>query len=374
VNDYFTATVTQLQERTKHLVSLIPRDLGREVDALVVTCRDRLAGINRRLARLLELPEFSRPENQLFRLRHLRRAVDELDFLEAVAIAALRRWNDEDRRMNRLTERIAREIAYPLSTPVATCSSQTYYHTYTHLGLIRVPLAESRFLLHIPDLYHELGHPLLEIRNDPRIEPFQSHCARALNAANEYLATELEREASGRGPQAFKAYLSTWLRCWEAWAVELFCDLYALYVVGPAFAWSHFHLCALRGNEDPFRLPTLTSTEHPPDAARMAALLEGLRLIFYDAAADSIEQRWIKFLGVVGAQPSPEYRRCFPESLIRQIANAALEGTRAIGCNIAQPAMSDPIRMILNEAWQHFWSSPTTYVQWEEDATKKLQP
>lgn len=63
----------------------------------------------------------------------------------------------------------------------------------------------------------------------------------------------------------------------------------------------------------------------------MAALLEGLRLIFYDAAADSIEQRWIKFLGVVGAQPSPEYRRCFPESLIRQIANAALEGTRAIG-------------------------------------------
>ena len=101
MNDYFTTTVTQLQERTRHLVSLIPRDLGREVDALVGTCTDRLAGINRRLARLLELPELSRPENQLLRIRHLRRAVDELDFLEAVPIAALSRWKDEDRRMNR---------------------------------------------------------------------------------------------------------------------------------------------------------------------------------------------------------------------------------------------------------------------------------
>jgi hypothetical protein len=299
--------------------------------------------------------------------------VDELDFLEAVPIAALRRWNDEDRRMNRLTERIAREIAYPLSTPVVTCSSQTYYHTYTHLGLIRVPLAESRFLLHIPDLYHELGHPLLEIRNDPRIEAFQSNCAHALNAANGYLAKELERETSGRGPQAFKTYLGTWLRCWEAWAVELFCDLFALYVLGPAFAWSHFHLCALRGDEDPFRLPTLAPTEHPPDAARMAALLEGLRLIGYDTAARDIEERWNEFLGVVGAQPSPEFRRCFPDSLVQQIARAALEGTRTISCSIVDPAMADPIRLLLNEAWQHFWSSPTTYVAWEEEAIKRLQ-
>ncbi len=374
MNDYFTATVAHLQQRTGHLTSLITRGLGRDVDALVVICRQRLNSVNERLARLITLPQFSRAENQLLRFRHLRRAVDDLDFLEAVPIAALRRWNDDDRRMNHLAERVAREIVYPLSTPVVTCSSETYYHTYTWLGLIRVPLAETRFLLHIPDLYHELAHPLLEQPNDPRIGAFQSSCALALNAANAYVASELDRETGGRGPDSFTTFLGTWLRAWEGWAVELFCDLFAVYVLGPAFAWSHLHLCALRGNEDPFRTPTLVPTEHPPDAARMAALLHALRLINHDKAADAIQSRWAEFLTAIAAQPSPEFRRCFPESLIRSFAQAALEGTESIGCKIVQPTITDgdPIRSLLNEAWQHFWSSPATYAEWEQSAIQRL--
>jgi hypothetical protein len=370
VKEYFTAAVAQLQERASHLVGLIPRDLGREVDSLIVRCRDRLKSVNERLTRVARIEATS--NNHLLALRGLRRAVDDLDLIEAIPIAALLRWNDEDRRLNRLTDRIAREIAYPLSAPVVTCSSQAYYHTYTSLGLILVPLAESRFLLHLPDLYHELGHPLLEVENDPKITPLQSKCSTALALANQYLAGELEGERSGRTPDAYSAYISTWLRCWEAWIVELFCDLFALYVLGPAFAWSHLHLTILRGDEQPFRVPTLVPTEHPPDAARMTALLEGLKLVHADAAGLSIRDRWSEFVTVLSSEPSPEFRRCFPDSLILEIAKLALEGTREIGCSTAFPDPSDPIRTLLNEAWRHFWNSPATYVDWEKQTTRTL--
>jgi hypothetical protein len=372
VNDYFIAATAQLQERANHLIGIIPRDLGRDVDTLVVICRDRLNRINQRLDRINRMGSLTAPRDQLLAVRNLRRAVDELDLLEAVPIAALTRWNDDDRRMNRTTDRIAREIKYPLPTPVVTCSSQTYYHTYTRLGLILVPLAESRFLLHLPDLYHELGHPLLDTGNDPKIKPFQSKCSEALASANDYLAGELEAGSTGLGPDAFPAYISTWLRCWEAWIVELFCDLFALYVLGPAFAWSHLHLTVLRGDEQPFRVPTLLATDHPPDAARMSALLEGLNLVGEQTVAGAIGQRWQQILMVLNASPSPEFRRCFPDWLIRGIANAALKGTRDVQCNMAFPTPTGEIQNVLNEAWQRFWNSPATYVQWERQAAKTI--
>jgi len=59
------------------------------------------------------------------------------------------------------------------------------------------------------------------------------------------------------------------LKCWIVnWTTEFFCDLFALYTLGPAYAWSHLHLAATRG-EDPFKAPTLSSgsATHPADGA-----------------------------------------------------------------------------------------------------------
>ena len=89
LNEYFDASVAQLLERTRRLCDLIPRNLGRDVAALEVTCRDRLEEIGKRLKILRDLPALRDPNNQRERLRLYRRVCGELDHLEAVAVTAL---------------------------------------------------------------------------------------------------------------------------------------------------------------------------------------------------------------------------------------------------------------------------------------------
>lgn len=41
---------------------------------------------------------------------------------------------------------------------------------------------------------------------------------------------------------------------------------------------------------------------------------------------------------LVGSQPEPEYRRCFPEQLLEAICRAAWDGAAGLGCRIASPS------------------------------------
>jgi hypothetical protein len=148
VNEYFEGAIRQLQARARHLVGLIPRNLERDVDTLAVRCRDRIDVLIAHLESLLSSPAMRDPQNQGIRVRRFRRALDELDLLENVAVAALHRWGEADRHMNRLTHHIAREIRYPLITPVVVCLSpwRHYYLTYPHLNLNGMKLSSNRSL------------------------------------------------------------------------------------------------------------------------------------------------------------------------------------------------------------------------------------
>jgi hypothetical protein len=105
VNEYFEGAIRQLQARARHLVSLIPRMLERDVDTLAVRCRDRIDTVIAGLENLLSAPLMRDLKNQGIRVRRFRRAVDELDLLESVAVAALQRWGETDWCMNRLAHR-----------------------------------------------------------------------------------------------------------------------------------------------------------------------------------------------------------------------------------------------------------------------------
>ena len=59
------------------------------------------------------------------------------------------------------------------------------------------------------------------------------------------------------------------------WMVEFFCDLFAVYTLGPAYGWAHLHLSAKRGG-DPFDVPMLSASSHPADDARMRVMLVAL--------------------------------------------------------------------------------------------------
>src|ERR1051326_6464605 len=239
MDDYFIGALRQLLERARHLNTRVPRDIEREFHILVTTCQAEVARIVSILQFLLDEPGFHLPANQPERLRMFRRAVADLDMLETVGFAAIERANREDIYLNLLMNHIRLEIQYPLVPPVVTSLSQAYFRIYPSLNLLCVPLTEGRFLLHLPDLFHELGHPLLSTDNNPVVEPFRQALSQVLHAAMTYLDQELMTQERGRGPARMAFTLECWARSWVSWSVEFLCDLFGALMVGPAFAWSH---------------------------------------------------------------------------------------------------------------------------------------
>lgn len=373
MKEYFAAAINQLVERGEQLLLRIPAGLPREFHLLEQTCRERLEHVLDELQDLNTAPDWLKTDAQPERLRQFKRLVADLDLLETVCIAALERARSSDLYLNRLVERIRQEIAYPLLPPVVMPFSQSYFQTWLDFNLMLVPLSEGDFLLHLPDLYHELAHLLLHQRRNRRVQPFADAFMQAIDGVTRYIDRELQKERARGGPSALSDYLDTWLFCWlKGWGEEFFCDLFAIYTLGPAFAWSHLHLAATRG-DDPYKVPLNRSTTHPPDGARMAVILEALTLAGFTGEAKTIEERWTHFVTATETTIEPEYHRCFPRQLIKLLADKALQGVTEVGCNLAQPQAPSGLGEVFTQAWQEFWRDPRGYVEWEKKAVAQLR-
>lgn len=374
MNDYFSGAIAQLLERGEVLVGKIPVDLPLEFHALSTACQTQLGVILADLRALLKDPKMAQPALQPERLRRFRRAVDQLNRLESTALNALTRADEHDLRLNRLIDRIRTEIRFPLLPPTVSALSPEYFCIVTDFNLLLAPPNEGDFLLHLPDLYHELGHPLLITKSNPRVRPFQAAFSEATNAILDALERERikEERRSTKASQRLADSLSVWQSSWAPWwMTEFFCDLFALYTLGPAYAWSHFHLSVKRGG-NPFELPIFRPTTHPADDARMTTLLCGLNQLGYNAEAGEIEARWQELIALTGAKPDPDYVRCFPKALLLKISILALEGVRGMNCRLATPGADDEVHSLLNQAWQTFWSDPHHFAAWEKQAVQRL--
>ena len=371
MDDYFTGAVLQLLARAGHLNTRVPRDLPREFHTLVSACQAEVARITVNLRFLLEEPAMRLAANQPERLRMFRRAVADLDVVETVGFAAIERANKEDLRLNALMDRIRLEIHYPLLPPVVTSLSRASFGIIPSLNLLCVPLTEGRFLLHLPDLYHEIAHPLLRAGNNPVVDPFRQAHDRVMQAAVVYLDGELRAQERRRGPAQLLLTLECWVRSWVSWSVEFLCDLFGALTVGPAFAWSHLHLAAKRGG-DPFLVPSVSPTSHPPDAARMTVILKALARCGFTAEVGRVEGRWQEYVALLRSKAEPEYRRCFPDQLLEEVCRAAGEGVAGLGCRVASPASGGEVYTLLNRAWDEFWRDPAGYGAWEQGAVATL--
>jgi hypothetical protein len=219
-------------------------------------------------------------------------------------------------------------------------------------------------LLHLPDLYHELAHFILEEKNNPAVQPFQDAHAKATNAATGHLAELLSKPT--RAPKTNEEKYLVWTVSWmRAWATEFFCDLFGVLGVGPAYAWAHLHLCAKTGS-DPFRVETSTDSTHPPDQARMFIMLESLTQLAYETAASDIETRWKELIASRAFKMDSDYQLCFPHEVLKQFAVEALAGYRAMNCRCSSANLGNRVHDLLNEAWTRFWKSPDQYADWEK--------
>ena len=371
LNDYLGVCADQMIGLSRLLLAKIPRTLPVEYSGLVEVCRTRLNGIIADFRGLkLSLGDARVPASVLQRL--FRRAVGELDLVEMVGIVALARAEQDDHRLSALLHEICREIRYPLPVPVVTTLSRQYFHIYPTFNLLFVPLTEGYFLLHLPDLYHELGHPLIADENDPVVEPLKDQCITIAGEAHAHFVEERIREERGRGPREIPFLLDNAGQSWLwYWTIEFFCDLFAVATLGPAFPWGHLHLYAKRGR-DPYEVPKRGPTSHPADAARMHVVLSALKKLGFGAEATDIAARWEELLRNIGAAPQPEYHRCYPDLLLEACVDRALDGVHQIGCRIAAPNTGERVHVLLNEAWHKLWREPRGYVVWERNAVESL--
>jgi len=367
---YLTGSVGQLMERARHLQASIsrqlavPKNLPPEFHTLAQTCRNEVNNLMFDLGSLLSDSRFQRADLQAIRLRAYKRIVEELDFLELVGVAALIRVNEEDRSMTKVVGVIAEEIKYPLIPPVVSCQSQGYFQAFPGLNLLSIPQKEVYFLLHLPDLYHELAHFLLTEKNNPAVEPFQEALRRSIMAGRGHVADLLSNE--GRGTKGFVNKLRAWDANWVCgWGIELCCDLFAVLACGPAFAWSHLHLCAKRAG-DPFLVDNAPDSTHPSDAARMFVMLEALGNLEYSVEALAIEEKWNQLLAQAGYAENADYTICFPHALLARVASYAFVGYQSIGCAPSSKWSGAKTHDLFNEAWQRFWSDPKLYAEWEK--------
>jgi len=372
MDEYLQPALADLQERIRQLKGLIPPNLGRDVATLERTCRDLLDTAVAECLALGEPAMWANPQHRSIRMRRYRRLVEDIAWIESTGINALQRWQPTDDRLNQLIERIAREIYFPLPSPVVACLAQAHYEIDTKLGLLVVPPADGIFLLHLPDVYHELCHLLLEEESDARLAPLQEAYLRALSAARSYVRGELRIEANQtRRPDSFKLELRAWIDSWRAWMLELFCDAFAAATLGPAYAWSHLHLTA-KSDAEVFAVPKLLSTSHPCAAARMELILHVLQLGGFTSEAARIRTRWDELVASIGDKETPGYARCYPSQILLRIAQEARAATQGIGCLVAVPSSPKRIEGVFSAAWDEFWNAPDDFPDWQARAAREL--
>lgn len=368
---YIQGAATQLVQRALTLKSQIPRPPKQEFQVLATRCCQEIDAAVKDLKAIRDNPVQKRPELAATRLRQFRRVSAWIDRIENEAIAAIARADEGESKIHGLLFKMTREVVYPIEPPTISLLSQQYFYVNCDFSLLCMPLTEFHYLLHLPDIYHELAHPLFRNEDDVRVVDWLRAFATSVDAIDQHLTGQIIEAESAPTPEFIKKALLHALLAWKSrWAEEIFCDLFALFCVGPAYAWSHLHLHARSGNS-PFLMPQQSHT-HPADDARMTALLEGLALLNESATAGAIEEKWRTLLFCSGQKEPAEFHRFYPKPIIRQFAQEAYNGFNKMGCKSWTSPHAGQIRELLNEAWRRFWHDPKNYTAWENNAVAAI--
>jgi len=372
--NYINGAIREAIGKGKALMSKIPgsRTLGMHFASLANFANTEIGVIIDALDQLLGSSDYSDPKNLRAKYSRFKQLSGMLSNIENIVIAAMSRKSDDDDFVNKLVQEICMEINYPLPPPVASCLSQKYYHIYPYYGLICIPLLESEFVLHIPDLYHELGHPLIE-RDNPKVEAFQNNLGYFNLMVKKHFDEEIKRREINKLDigeyDPIYIYKDSWL---QKWSVEFFCDLFATYTLGPAYLWSNLHMCT-KMSWDVCKTPTHEISTHPAGDARMRCCLIALEVNGFKEDANEIRLKWEEFMQIIGQKRADEYTIAFPEKILRGAAEFCLTGLKQIDCQLATNDTTDKVNRLLNDSWKQFWEDPQSFYEWERTAVAEFK-
>ncbi len=367
--NYIDGAIREAVGRGRALMSKIPgsRKLGSHFSSLANFANNEIGEIIDALDRLYGDAGYNDPKNLKIKFSRSKMLSGMLAKIENVVIAAMSRKSEDDDYVNKLVKEICNEINYPLPSPVASCLSQKYYHIYPEYGLICIPLLESEFVLHIPDLYHELGHPLIELDN-PKVAKFRNNLGYFNLGVKQHFEKEISRREMNKISEDIHdpiyIYKDSWL---QKWSVEIFCDLFATYTLGPAYLWSNLHMCS-KMSWEVCKTPTHEISSHPAGDARMRCCLIALEQIGFKDDSNEIKTKWNEFVQIVGQTRTEDYFIAYPEVILKSAAEFCLVGIKEIGCEIVTPITTDRVNRLLNDSWKQFWKDPKKFIEWERTA------
>ncbi|TAL67950.1 MAG: hypothetical protein EPN82_12830 [Bacteroidetes bacterium] len=373
MNDYLNGSILEMLERVKVLKSKIPIPIiPTSFHQLATKAMSALESIFNGLVLLRDDTRYQIKSNLPFKMIEFQKIVNHLDYLENYIISALNRYSEDDGIITNLVQKICKEINYPLLPPVGSSLSQSYYCIDPILNHLRVPLLESEFLLHLPDIYHELAHPLITTKNHPNVIQFQEKLGQFNLIIRHHYEDEIINLKRNNGEDQIK-YIEIILDSWiQGWSIELFCDLFGTYTLGTAYAWAHLHLSVKRGS-NPYEKPEDSMSSHPSDDARMKTILYGLSLIGLDKENKIIDNYWGKYLLLNGASVDWCYKVAYPKTILEHCAVNALEATKVINCKIVNQGNNKDVCNLLNTAWMKFIDNPQNYLVWEKEQREKLK-
>jgi hypothetical protein len=211
--------------------------------------------------------------------------------------------------------------------------------------------------------------------NELRLKKVDESYRKAIIIITNYYQELWVRKTRETGPEEIPRRILSIHSLWkDYWMEEFFCDLFACYIVGPAYAWSHFHL-ATKKTEDAYSL----SQKHPSVDSRTKMLSIALTKLGFKNEATSLLSKWKNMPFIANIEPITEYQYAYPINLMGEIADVFLTGLKESSFSIISPEKLEKLNQntivkLLNEAWKVFWNEPPmAYRNWEEKAVEKLK-
>ena len=195
------------------------------------------------------------------------------------------------------------------------------------LGFIELPYSQGSSFFTNLVIYHEIGHFVYEELSNSN----PSHPGFSLLKSSVIQSLKRALGTTSRDPQVF----SIALKIIENWTQEIFCDLFAIRLLGPAFSFSFIEMLGMLGF-----LSNATSVRfnptHPAPACRLAEHIEMLRTDSWWDAISDINPDQKKVMEKLAKFPRSRYkfyvdeRKTGPQVLVTVFLDVAVPAIRKL--------------------------------------------
>ncbi|MBO0936489.1 hypothetical protein J2I47_08040 [Fibrella sp. HMF5335] len=371
-----------LSRITKLSNRLIDAPFDQDLDpAFVDHTHELLAGLKQQVENVIGDGLLAEPLFASDYLRQFRSLNDHCTELEVNRCLVIRNYGKPERYLNKLIERIYQEIGFvstrriPLLT--TTAAPQNYYWVYPKHDIIGVPPGGEDDLLHLSDLYHEIGHIIFMLAYV--FSGYNWITGKFEKNLQVHFNDQIFEATQNQLPPVFCRKLEGWRDMWLKtqeckWLEEFVCDLIATYLTGPAYAWTHLKLVLSEGKAS-YDLYGTESPNHPADEARFRAIRF---MLFETGQSESVSELDEAWELVKGAYQKPDYYdSACPDELLEDLARTVYQNCQrqtlqsyADQCSVAA---SRPVSALLNEAWRQIHAAPERFARWEADAITSIK-